>query len=179
MTIWRSTVGKHTSTSQKLFLRDPLCHLTLLLFWVIMVDRQTYNSACQALVFLLDSYDPQVSVYRKTYTYCPRSDLMLPEKCPYVGAIRDYLKEEACKKRQRGENKEDYFDLTHKYLDWAWCIETFWGQATQRYWAGPSCKNILIISFLFIFFALLRPKQCKPRWLKKHWQKMSVLEAKF
>ena len=64
MTIWRSTVGKHTSTSQKLFLRDPLCHLTLLLFWVIMVDRQTYNSACQALVFLLDSYDPQVSVYR-------------------------------------------------------------------------------------------------------------------
>ena len=45
-----------------------------------------------------------------------------------MSAIRDYLKEEACKKRHRGESKEDDFDLTHKYLDRAWCIETLVGK---------------------------------------------------
>ena len=114
-------------------------------------------------------------------TYCPRSDLLLPESCPYVSAIRDYLKEEACKKRHRGESKEDDFDLTHKYLDRAWCIETLVGK--KHY--SKDIKPVLLAKVwhkndipVHTLFALLRPKRCKPRWLKKHWQKMSDLEAK-
>ena len=54
MKIWRSTVKKHTRNSQKPFLRDPLCHLTLLVYY----DRWiSFILLCFALSFM-DSYDP-------------------------------------------------------------------------------------------------------------------------
>lgn len=61
-----------------------------------------------------------------------RSDLLLPDDCPYLNAIQKDLRDATAKKREREDNEELY-DLTKKCYGRIWraTISTY-PCATQR-----------------------------------------------